>query len=268
MSLFYEKDGKLFSFGLTIGDSFEGIQNSVKKSGKIISRSGTVINIPYCKISDSLPIVTLGFRLRGDSKIDNISLKGSMLTPTNADKLYAFLTEMFNKNHYTVELLHRNGNNILVSTFYNDSIRISISKYKDFGIRGKDAVSLSAFSPAPKNNPENVVKNATKKASQNHNNLKTLFFIFTALVGMGLAFFFGRMTKVNSENQTNGLYSTDAKETNSTEKGVVYICTGLNARKYHSSPDCRWLENCSGEIKEITIEEAQRQGKTPCKGCH
>lgn len=48
----------------------------------------------------------------------------------------------------------------------------------------------------------------------------------------------------------------------------IYICTGLNAKKYHSSPECRWLENCSGEIKEITIEEAQRQGKTPWKGCH
>lgn len=52
------------------------------------------------------------------------------------------------------------------------------------------------------------------------------------------------------------------------EIDAVYICTGLNAKKYHSTPNCCWLENCSGEIVEVTLDEAEAQGKSPCKGCH
>lgn len=52
------------------------------------------------------------------------------------------------------------------------------------------------------------------------------------------------------------------------ETDAVYICTGLNAKKYHSTPKCRWLENCSGEIEEVTLDEAESQGKSPCKGCN
>ena len=49
---------------------------------------------------------------------------------------------------------------------------------------------------------------------------------------------------------------------------VVYVCTGPSAKKYHRIRTCRWLDNCSGEIEELTIERAEARGKHPCKGCY
>lgn len=48
----------------------------------------------------------------------------------------------------------------------------------------------------------------------------------------------------------------------------VYICTGETSTKYHSDPECRGLGRCSSEIEEVTEEEAEDMGRTPCKICY
>lgn len=48
----------------------------------------------------------------------------------------------------------------------------------------------------------------------------------------------------------------------------VYICTGGSSRRYHCDPDCKGLSRCSGEIEEISEEEAEDMGRTPCKICY
>ena len=268
MQLFYEKNGKIISFGLTIGDSFADLKKAVKGCGKFYSRKGFTVNIPFCKISEDLPIVTLSFRLQQDERIDSISLIGSLITPTEADRLYSFLTEMFNKKHYTAEILHRAGEKLLVSTFFNDSFRVSISRYKDFGVKGKDAVTFSAFSATPNKNKDNIAWPATKTPSSNKNNLTIWCIALLAVISIVTAFFLGRLTSKTSDNKINGLYSSDTQTINGSDRNNVYICTGINAKKYHSTPNCRWLDNCSGEIKEVSLFTAEAQGKSPCKGCH
>lgn len=52
------------------------------------------------------------------------------------------------------------------------------------------------------------------------------------------------------------------------EEEMVYICTGPYSKKYHKTEDCQWLGSCSEEIEEVTLEEAEEMGKTPCKGCY
>ncbi len=47
----------------------------------------------------------------------------------------------------------------------------------------------------------------------------------------------------------------------------VYICTGGSATKYHSTPNCRGLTRCRGEIIKISIGAARDHGRTPCKIC-
>lgn len=64
--------------------------------------------------------------------------------------------------------------------------------------------------------------------------------------------------------EVEGLYSS----TNTAESSVVYMCTGGSSKKYHASKECRWLENCSGYIKEAVIEEAEKLGRKPCKSCY
>lgn len=48
----------------------------------------------------------------------------------------------------------------------------------------------------------------------------------------------------------------------------VYICTGSSSKRYHCDRDCRGLSSCSGEIEEISEEEAEDMGRTPCKICY
>lgn len=48
----------------------------------------------------------------------------------------------------------------------------------------------------------------------------------------------------------------------------VYICTGGSSKRYHCDPDCKGLSRCSGEIEEISEEEAEDMGRTPCKICY
>lgn len=48
----------------------------------------------------------------------------------------------------------------------------------------------------------------------------------------------------------------------------VFICTGSSSERYHCDPDCKGLSRCSGEIEEISEEEAKDMGRTPCKICY
>lgn len=48
----------------------------------------------------------------------------------------------------------------------------------------------------------------------------------------------------------------------------VYICTGSSSKRYHCDHDCKGLSRCSGEIEEISEEEAEDMGRTPCKICY
>ena len=49
---------------------------------------------------------------------------------------------------------------------------------------------------------------------------------------------------------------------------MLILCTGETSTKYHSDPDCRGLSRCSGEIEEVSEEEAEDMGRTPCKICY
>ncbi len=61
--------------------------------------------------------------------------------------------------------------------------------------------------------------------------------------------------------------SSHKQEKHEAQPDCVYVCSGQSARRYHSVNDCRGLSRCSGEVVEMTIEEADSYGKTPCKMC-
>lgn len=48
----------------------------------------------------------------------------------------------------------------------------------------------------------------------------------------------------------------------------VYICTGPQSKRFHKTPDCQGLRSCSKEIKAVTLEQAKKMGRTPCKWCY
>lgn len=53
----------------------------------------------------------------------------------------------------------------------------------------------------------------------------------------------------------------------SDKSDTVYICTGPKAKVYHKYKDCKGLRNCSGDVKEISLEKAKRS-RRPCKICY
>lgn len=59
---------------------------------------------------------------------------------------------------------------------------------------------------------------------------------------------------------TNVTWPTATKKVN-----YVYICEGPYSKVYHKSATCRGLSNCSTRIYKVTLEEAQKLGRRPCK---
>ena len=53
-----------------------------------------------------------------------------------------------------------------------------------------------------------------------------------------------------------------------TPASKVYICVSTKSERYHAFKDCRGLQRCNHEIKEVSIEEAQKMGRTPCHICY
>jgi hypothetical protein len=45
----------------------------------------------------------------------------------------------------------------------------------------------------------------------------------------------------------------------------VYLCEGPYSKVYHKASDCRGLSNCSTKIYKVTLEEAVKMGRRPCK---
>lgn len=50
-------------------------------------------------------------------------------------------------------------------------------------------------------------------------------------------------------------------------QNCVYVCTGTNAKRYHSVDICQGLSKCSDMIIEMTVTEARDEGKTSCRMC-
>lgn len=48
------------------------------------------------------------------------------------------------------------------------------------------------------------------------------------------------------------------------EDSKVFICGVRGAKKYHYNENCRGLNNCKHEIKNVSISEAKGYGLTLC----
>ncbi len=48
----------------------------------------------------------------------------------------------------------------------------------------------------------------------------------------------------------------------------VYICTGPKSVCYHKTKTCSGLNRCSGQVKQVSLREAQEMGRRKCKVCY
>lgn len=48
------------------------------------------------------------------------------------------------------------------------------------------------------------------------------------------------------------------------QSSSVYICVSPTAKKYHFSKNCRGIQKCTHEIKEVTKSDAINKGYTVC----
>jgi len=51
-------------------------------------------------------------------------------------------------------------------------------------------------------------------------------------------------------------------------QSIVYICTGSFAYRFHSTPYCSGLNNCRGDIIKMSLKNAKKKGRTPCRKCY
>ena len=78
----------------------------------------------------------------------------------------------------------------------------------------------------------------------------------------------GGSSKKSADIEPAEVENEETEDESSSSSDNVYICTGGSSERYHSSPDCRGLGRCSGEIEEVSEEEAEDMGRTPCKICY
>lgn len=98
------------------------------------------------------------------------------------------------------------------------------------------------------------------------------YLILYIILPFGLAIFgsiFGGKKTKDPVRHAPTYYSSPAERNINTDgEGEVYICTGGSSRRYHRTPYCCGLNNCRDEIIDVTIEEAEDEGKTPCQRCY
>jgi len=58
-----------------------------------------------------------------------------------------------------------------------------------------------------------------------------------------------------------------ASDEDSDDSNTVTICLSEDAYAYHDH-QCMGLDNCDGGIEEVSIEEAEDEGRTPCGFCY
>ncbi len=81
----------------------------------------------------------------------------------------------------------------------------------------------------------------------------------------------------NNTTKTDGVYTSVKGLRYNPTKNIkddkrinnrVYICTGPQSRRYHRSPYCRGLNNCSYDIEAVDVETAEDKDRTPCGICY
>lgn len=66
---------------------------------------------------------------------------------------------------------------------------------------------------------------------------------------------------------TTATMSADKEKTDSKDE-MVWICTGRNSQCYHRVANCRGLETCGGNVRQIKVEMAQKLDRRECKICY
>ena len=54
----------------------------------------------------------------------------------------------------------------------------------------------------------------------------------------------------------------------SAKPSKVYYCASGSYVKYHASPSCRGLDNCSARVATTTLTRVKKQHMQPCHVCH
>lgn len=56
--------------------------------------------------------------------------------------------------------------------------------------------------------------------------------------------------------------------TSTNPESKVWVCTGGSSKRFHAYNNCKGLSKCSASIDEVTLEEAEMMGRTPCRKCY
>ena len=91
--------------------------------------------------------------------------------------------------------------------------------------------------------------------------MKHLLLFFTIILMASCSSSSKKSDEVEPEKKESVAKSADSSDN-------VFICTGESSERYHCDRDCRGLSRCSGEIEEVSEEEAEDMGRTPCKICY
>jgi len=272
-------------------------------NGGIVSINSVLMGTPKKQVIEELKAAGYCIKDDGGSLIAGLSANG--IPPNSLDALHLNINDLgdvcdgfvfhthlsYNKayelQHQYVKLVDGlRINKVLrgtvvthsiVYSYTNDFFKVEIARWREGGesadiSTNENDYAVSVFITSLVEEIKTVAemkKYIYRNMGMQEHNHKTLW-LSLALIAIVVSIMLIVMVwpKRNSSHYVDGLYSIEASEDNSPKTDGVYVCTSENAKKYHRLPNCRWLENCSSEIREITITMAENQGKTPCKSCY
>lgn len=241
--------------------------------------------------AEHLPCAKIRYHIDSDSIVYTISVSCEQITNKVAETEFVYLSDFIRQNQFVRqketytndfenEIRFANGLCTVEFMKYTSPLREIFGKNDRFGLRIvicsriiiyhiPEEIKMACIRlTVPQKQPEAINKSFYCKIQPTINWIsekRYVLFFFIGIIALLLSFVF--LIKCSGKENTNHsmLYEEATKDGN--KSYVVYICTGSSSKKYHWVEDCEWLQNCSGRIEPLTIENAEELGRTPCKSC-
>lgn len=280
MAVFYNstlsilKNGNFSSIQICIGNTEEEAIKELKAQNIDYTKDGCFLIVHKQYVSKELSSAKIRFHLNIDSIIDSFTVTCDKLEKKNADEAFVELCGFFDM------LCCRRQKETFTNDFENElrctnelcviDVRRSTNRLMEmFDKSNKYSISIHICSRIALSDMANDTKSQCLRSLipiKKQNICSQNKMLFISLVCFLLLSIFS-LIKFYKQN-----YNSASPEVNTfldTKKqiDVVYICTGPQSKSYHLDVNCYGLQNCSGNIEEISLEEVNNINRKPCRYC-
>lgn len=229
------------------------------------------------RISDDMLCAKIRFFIDLNGLVSSFSISCNKLIKENADKSYFELCDFFTSIGFRKQSESFTNSFNDESRFVNSLCKVDIVRAKSkimeaFQNKGCSNITIMINSRLNVSSlPFDVKKqfmrlSVPKKQKKSHKikmpSIKSSWILFLVLILMYIGIPTYSLFSENKETEVDALLGSET-----THIEYIYICTGPQSKSYHKDDECYGLQKCSADIEEITLDEAKKQNRKPCRYC-